>query len=419
MTMNTLNPSIRVLAVSRNFPNPLRPYEGTWAYTQFKALQECGAEVRVLSPRASSLSMLKDREDLRYHWSRPQSWTYRGLPVYGPKFVYWLAGGAFRHTYAFQTYLGLRRKLDRFRREWPFNAIFTQAIDPDAAAAVRWARRHEDVVTAGCIIGQAEVTQRVEDPKIRRLVVETLNSLDVVVAESASVAASAEDLLQHSRPVYPLLRGSFPEDIRILPEIQDQWRAQWSLPKDTVICMFVGHLYTAKGVYDLLDAFRDIAASYPQARLVYVGKGDQESGLKAQVSRYGLEHKVIFTGVVPFEQVPTLMSLSDFICSPSHYEGLGVVNVEAGFVGKPVIGARTGGIPEVVCDGRTGLLFEPKNVQELSQKIRLLIDNESLRKEMGRNATAFVTECHNAHHNTKLLYDLLIEARRKKRSRHA
>jgi glycosyltransferase involved in cell wall biosynthesis len=119
---------------------------------------------------------------------------------------------------------------------------------------------------------------------------------------------------------------------------------------------------------------------------------------------------VYFTGPVPYDHIPSLMNLADFLCSPSHSEGLGLVNVEAGFCGKAVVGARTGGIPEAVCDGRTGLLFEPGNVDQLAEKLRMMLEDEDMRRRMGEAAKAFVAEHHDAHKNTKLLYDRLNEA---------
>jgi glycosyltransferase involved in cell wall biosynthesis len=400
---------MKVLAVSRNFPNPVRPFEGTWACTQFKALTEYGADVRVLSPRLVNFKTLLNPSELSYFVRRPGEWVHAGLKTFGPKVFLWKASSKLRHTYAQQYRKGVQKLVADIHRQWPFDVIYTQAINPDAVVALELARRH-NAIAAGCIIGQAEVAGAVEDPVLRKMTIETIKELDCVFAESAEVARIAGELTGNCRPIHPLHRGTFPEDMTIHPEISSRWKKQFGFPHESVVVMFVGHLYKAKGVLDLLDAFRSVHDEFPAARLVFVGTGNQDKVLKGRVRSYSLDGMVYFTGPVPYDHIPSLMNLADFLCSPSHSEGLGLVNVEAGFCGKAVVGARTGGIPEAVCDGRTGLLFEPGNVDQLAEKLRMMLEDEDMRRRMGEAAKAFVAEHHDAHKNTKLLYDRLNEA---------
>jgi glycosyltransferase involved in cell wall biosynthesis len=396
---------MRILAVSRNFPNYLRPYEGPWALTQFKALQSYGAELRVLSPRVVSLSTFKNRADMFYAIKRPTYWAEEGIEVYGPKFPYWISGKAFRHTYALQTYMGLKKYLKKLYDKWPFDILYTQAIYPDAIAATKF-KKDYDIKTCGCIIGQAEVAGKVRNRKIRDIVVSTLEELDLVVAGSKSVAADAESLIGNKRSVHLIMRGIFPEDYKTSETICEKWSKWFGFPEHCVIAMFVGHIYIDKGVFDLLEAFAKIHDEVPYARLVFVGSGDQDQILKHEIGRLNLSSKVRMTGVVPPKHVISLMSLSDFVVTPSHHEALGGVNIEAGFTGRAVIGANVGGIPEVVIDGHNGLLFEAKNLHDLSNKMKLLYENRNFRIELGMNGKSFMMKTQNAHENNKKLLNL-------------
>lgn len=402
----------RVLAISKNFPNTIRPYEGTWAYTQFSALTEYGAEVKVLSPRIISAGALSRWYDLSYVWRRPQRWPYRGLEVYGPKIVYWPMLTR-SHDDQVSAYLrAVSATVEAIHRQWPFDAIYTQALLPDAQVAMRLAQQY-GVVSGACVIGEGEVTRVINRPVLKQATVQALMGLDVVVAESGAVAQKAMALLEacgSARTVHTLHRGTFPEDIVVDPDRAAEWRRRLKLPDDAVVAVYVGHLYQAKGVLDLFEAFRQIQQDVPRGYLVYVGMGNEDKTLRQKIKQYQLEKRVFLTGAVPYEDVPNLMHLADFTCCPSHAEGLGLVNVEAGFCRRPVLGANTGGIPEAVCDGQTGLLFEPRNVQDLAEKMKRLYLDGDIRERMGQAAREFVAANHDAHKTTKLLYDLLRQA---------
>jgi glycosyltransferase involved in cell wall biosynthesis len=109
---------------------------------------------------------------------------------------------------------------------------------------------------------------------------------------------------------------------------------------------------------------------------------EREEYLKGMVREYGLWEDFIFTGFR--DDVPNLLALMDIFVLPAHQEPCGRVLFEAQAMEVPVIGTSSGGTPEIVEDGVTGLLFKPKNVDELVEKLELLIGNPLLRKRMGK-----------------------------------
>jgi glycosyltransferase involved in cell wall biosynthesis len=99
---------------------------------------------------------------------------------------------------------------------------------------------------------------------------------------------------------------------------------------------------------------------------------------------------VEFRGFVPQELLATYYGASDVVVVPSIIEAMGIVPLEAMSMKKPVVGARTGGIPELVKDGRTGILVPPKDPEAIARAVRRLHDNPSLSAELGENGRAMV-----------------------------
>lgn len=129
--------------------------------------------------------------------------------------------------------------------------------------------------------------------------------------------------------------------------------------------LFFGRLSYEKGVTTLLKAFKDL----PQCRLKVVGTGPKEEELKAFMKGNGMKN-VTFLGYKTGKELTDLVSNAYFVIVPSEwYENNPMTIIEAYSVGTPVIGARIGGIPEIVVDGQIGFQFESGNVADLRNTV--------------------------------------------------
>ncbi len=155
--------------------------------------------------------------------------------------------------------------------------------------------------------------------------------------------------------------------------------------------VFVGRLEKIKGIATLLKAMK----SNPGIHLKVIGDGNSENDLLAYQKENNLEN-VEFLGKRTKEEVWQLIYSSEFLICPSEwYEVLGFTIVEAMLMGKPVIGANIGAIPESVIHDYSGILFEAANVQELSLKIKELYNNEAEILRLGNNAKTHAEQLFN------------------------
>lgn len=153
---------------------------------------------------------------------------------------------------------------------------------------------------------------------------------------------------------------------------------------DSVVeVLFLGVINAAKGVYDLLPAFRDAVAKAPSLRLVLAGKGELEQA-NSMVRALQLEDYVTFAGWVNGDAKLDLLRRAGICVLPSHNEGLPVCLLEAMAWQVPVISTRVGGIPDLVREGCEGLLVAPGDQEGLSQALIQLATNRDVRDAMGK-----------------------------------
>ena len=161
-------------------------------------------------------------------------------------------------------------------------------------------------------------------------------------------------------------------------------RKELRIPADSLVIGYVGWLIPIKGVTYLVSAVAKVTEKYPKSLLVLVGKGDdkgeEEVKLKEQVKNLGLADKVRFLGWRP--DVDEIMGCFDIFVLPSLNEGMGRVLVEAMAAGLPIVASRVGGIPDLVKDGKNGLLVPPEDASALETAISDLLADKMKRKRM-------------------------------------
>lgn len=227
-----------------------------------------------------------------------------------------------------------------------------------------------------------------QNPALKKLNSQIIRKSAICTANSSATARMAKVLSRR-------------DDIQTIPMgvDMDQFaglRLRASKSQDTLekgpCLLYVGRLIRWKGVDYLLRAFARFALRHPNAHLIIVGMGEEAANLKALATSLKISAMVDFKGFVAHTELPSLYRQADIFILPSiidqtgETEGLGTVLLEAMAAGVPVIGSRVGGIPDIITDNVSGLLFTPKNDLELADCILRLWDDPELRDRLTINA---------------------------------
>ena len=161
------------------------------------------------------------------------------------------------------------------------------------------------------------------------------------------------------------------------------------LPQDTLI-LFLGRLNRDKGIIDLAKAFTNILLVHSNVILLLVGSEEDVTFLQVQ-EMCGIHNDRLRR--VSFTTYPECyMSAADVLCLPSYREGFGQVIVEAAACGVPTVASRIYGITDSVSEGETGLLYAAGDTDELTKTLLTLIEDNSLRQQLGITARKRVLE---------------------------
>lgn len=164
--------------------------------------------------------------------------------------------------------------------------------------------------------------------------------------------------------------------------------AEFNIPQDALLIGNLAALVPHKDHAALLAAAVIVLLQRPQVKFLIAGRGPEERSLFESIKRMGLLGKVILLGHRP-DPIPLLKALDVYVQS-SWGEGMGSVLIEAAACGVPVAATTAGGIPEVVDDGETGLLVEPRHPEGMAKNLLRLIDDKDLRLRLAAEGRARV-----------------------------
>ncbi len=152
----------------------------------------------------------------------------------------------------------------------------------------------------------------------------------------------------------------------------------------------LGRLVPKKGFDVLVNAFGNIAASFPNHQLIIAGDGPERSKLESLIEKLSLERKVTLLGRVTHEKALSLFKSCDLFVLPSRKEPFGIVLLEAMAAGAPIVATEVGGVTEIIKSGYNGLLVKSDNPDQLAVEINKVLSDESVRKKLSGHCLDFV-----------------------------
>ncbi len=175
-----------------------------------------------------------------------------------------------------------------------------------------------------------------------------------------------------------------------IEKTKEQLRKEFNIPENQYVLLSVGRHITRKDFALVIKAIKQINEKFPDLNIKYylIGEGEETNNLKNLARTLKIEEKISFLGASDEFKRNKFYKLADVFVMPVKpikydLEGFGIVFLEANYYKLPVIGTKTGGVPEAIEDKKTGLLVKPNDLNDLIEKILFLYNNPEIRREMG------------------------------------
>lgn len=181
------------------------------------------------------------------------------------------------------------------------------------------------------------------------------------------------------------------EPKRLAPQrTRQEVLATWGWGNEVRLLCAVGRLVPVKGHADLLTAFAQLAQHDEHLRLVIAGDGPLQETLTQQIEALGLTGKAVLAG--GWDGVGDLYRAAELLVFPSHWEGLGLVPLEALACGCPVASARLPAVQEFLSEGETGWFFEPEDAQDMARVVGQVLSQPEQARLAAQKGQAMVYE---------------------------
>ncbi len=373
---------MKVLVISHMYPSTFNEVAGIFVHEQVKEIVKQGHDVRVISPVPWSPAPFRWFKEKWKRYARiPYEATVEGIKVIYPRYIALPGGILFEYSGAL-VFIGLKDIVRKLYEDFPFDIIHAHVALPDGYAAVKLKQIYRKPVV---------VTIHGQD------LYETINRNNKCYEKVNIVFSLVDKIILVSNKLKNLMINkeiNNPKTIVIGNGIPNKMITGTRLSKNNneiKRILSVSYLIERKGIQYNLQAIARLRPIFPNIQYVIVGDGDQRDILKNMVSVLGLKEHVIFTGLLPHQEVLNQMQQTDIFCLPSWNEAFGVVYIEAMGQGIPVIACRGEGIEDVIEHGVNGILVEPHDIDSLTEALRYLLNNPDKAKEIGKSGQQLVT----------------------------
>lgn len=358
---------MKILIVPSWYPSEDQPINGVFFKEQVKALKKSGIEPIVAYVDIRSFTNFSTDWKMGYHFSIED-----GIPTYRYNMYHFLPkvpGGEGKLTLFF-----LRQLYKKIiRQEGPVALIHAHSVIWGGYAASMLAKKYQIpfIVTEHYSIYLKKLLNKAQ----REATVYTFQQANQIVAVSEALKNK--------------LQSYTDKQIEVVPNIVDVSHFQYESisKKDKPFIFFsAAFLHKAKGMEDVILAFKQSFHRENNTMLYLAGDGEEREHLQQMVEEAGLTKQVVFLGALSREEIASWMKKSHVFVLASHFETFGVVFIEATASGRPVIGTYCGG-PEDIIHKKNGLLVPVEDVESLANAMKELkqkydtYSGEAIRKD--------------------------------------
>jgi glycosyltransferase involved in cell wall biosynthesis len=377
------------LVLSTLYPNPANPRFGTFVARSLEALAKRGDwRVTVVNPIGLPPVALGRYRALS---ALPQVSVEGGITIHRPRFTLIPRIGAQRNPAAIaRAVLPLARAL---HAETPFDLVDAQFFFPDGPAAAAIARALD--LPLSIKARGSDITFWGEQDFARRQMLAAAQAAKGLLAVSHDLARKMAAMGMDEAKITVHYTGL--DRDRFRPFEHTQLRRQLSgelgfaMPDNAPLLACVGALIARKGQAIAITALKDI----PGARLVLVGKGEDEAALRALAASEGVADRVHFAGSLDHDLMPLILSAADVMVLPTASEGLANAWVEALACGTPVVTCDVGGARELIVSDVAGRLVE-RTPQAVAAGVNVVLNNPPPREAVAALTESFSWEANAA-----------------------
>jgi teichuronic acid biosynthesis glycosyltransferase TuaC len=340
---------MRVLVLASLYPHAQNETLGLSTHRRTVELaKRCPVKVVALTGRAD----LPEREE------------YGGVEVLRPRWRRIPKLGVFLDGYRYAARVA--KALAGLRAEFDFDLIDAHWLYPDAFAAVRLGQRlGKPVVVTG---RGSDVDEFLFRWPVRRFARAALRGAAQLVALTRRHKERMIDAGAEAGRIAVVPNGV--DTALFCPGDRAEARQALGLPPDGVVLLSAGSIVHDKGYHHLI---RGLATLAGEARLYIAGPGDYRGALERLAHECGIVERVTFLGRVAQGQMPLWYQAADLFCFGSYHEGCPNAVLEALACGTPVVSTNVGGIPDLVEEGRSGVLFTPRSDEAFAAALRMAL----------------------------------------------
>lgn len=342
---------MKVLVMTTVYPNEKQPNLGIFIQERIIRVAEL-CQIKVLAP--IPYFPLAGLFKKKYRYRIPNVEYQQGIEVYHPRFF--VIPGIMKFLDGFLLYLSVVRAANQIQKYFDFDLIDSHFAYPDGFAAVLLGKHFKKPVT----ITLRGTLNRLINYKLRKKEIRfALRNANKVFSVSEYLVRLARSLRIDVRKFVVIPNGV--DAAQFQPLDKFKCREKLDIPPQKKVIITVSALTERKGQQRVIQVLPDLIKIHPDILYLVVGgssvEGDMSALLEKQVKSLGLDGYVCLTGEVPHTMVSQYLCASDVFVLATRYEGRANVLLEAMACGLPVITTNVCGNPEVVQNGKTGLLF--------------------------------------------------------------